>query len=124
MTHVSRLKFSKTIMILLPICMAQTAAADPVRLESRDGSTTMTGEYLSFQDGLHHIETPLGDVMVSARLVVCIGAACPSDQDVADHMQKAGYGVMSVGPFSNDPTSNEAIFCPLTGAPLDPNQAS
>lgn len=53
------------------------ALAEPVVLRSNDGSTSITGELVSFEDGTYTVQTVLGQMQLSAARVSCEGADCP-----------------------------------------------
>jgi len=48
-----------------------------IRLQSRHGETSITGELLSFDDGGYVVSTPIGEIMIIAEQVKCHGASCP-----------------------------------------------
>lgn len=55
-----------------------SAAADPVTLQSNDGTMDLQGELKGFEDNQYILETSLGELRIAANQVYCIGAACPS----------------------------------------------
>ncbi|MEL6681548.1 MAG: hypothetical protein AAFQ09_02765 [Pseudomonadota bacterium] len=54
------------------------STADEIVLSSYDGSTNIVGNLVTYEDGRYHIETALGELLVSANLVMCNGLDCPS----------------------------------------------
>ncbi|MCK4860382.1 MAG: substrate-binding domain-containing protein [Rhodobacteraceae bacterium] len=63
--------------IAMSALVAQPAIAQDVILETNDGSTTIRGELMSFEDGFYTIKTALGNMRLSAERVSCAGDACP-----------------------------------------------
>jgi len=51
--------------------------ADQVRLYSPDGTTSITGELLSFDEDIYILETVIGTVQLSRTMALCEGQACP-----------------------------------------------
>lgn len=54
-----------------------SAIADPVTLSAHDGSAEITGELISFVDGVYTVATPFGSVQMSVLHVTCVGETCP-----------------------------------------------
>ena len=52
-------------------------AVDHIQLVAHDGSATITGKFLTYNDGFYTVETPLGPLQVSEKWVRCEGALCP-----------------------------------------------
>ena len=59
---------------LLPV---SPAVAQTVTLTASDGSTSITGEFVSFQDGFYIVKTSIGQMQLSAAGLSCAGEACP-----------------------------------------------
>lgn len=64
-------------------------AIDHVQLIAHDGSATITGKFLSYDDGFYNIETPLGALQVAEKWVRCEGALCPHTDKAAFHLDQA-----------------------------------
>jgi len=94
--------------------------ADQILLESYDGSTSMSGEFLSYENGTYALGTPLGDMLVPASLVACKGAACPSVAQVVSDLQDAGFMLMTETPEG----ATGHVFCPVTGELLSQGAGS
>lgn len=73
------------------LCMTAThrAAADPVTL-AFNGAATITAEFIMLQDGIYHLDSPLGRMYIPARHTTCEGAICPSPDQIAAHLQEVG----------------------------------
>lgn len=56
--------------------LAQNAA--PITLKSADGTLEFLGKLVGFDGKTYEIETNFGVFRVSADMVECFGAACPS----------------------------------------------
>lgn len=54
------------------------ASAEVVNLVANDGSSTIAGDLISFEDNFYTIKTTIGEMRISAARVSCEGAACPT----------------------------------------------
>ncbi len=66
--------------IALSLCLAvlpSTLLADQVTVSSPDGSITISGELLSFDDNVLVLNTELGELRLARQATICEGAACP-----------------------------------------------
>lgn len=71
--------------------LAAPALADTVVLRSADGTIDVSGQLLEFADDFYVIQTDLGALRVSSRLVFCEGDACPTtDVDAEEMLRLAG----------------------------------
>ena len=70
--------------------------AEQVRLFSPDGSTSITGELLSFDEDTYVLDTVVGTVRLSRALALCEGQACPPV------MASADLSVASTGPETSE----------------------
>lgn len=59
------------------ILLSTSAHAQEVTLQSSDGTTSMTGDFVEFRDNAYTIETDFGPTRISAEGMICTGAACP-----------------------------------------------
>ncbi|MBL4806757.1 MAG: substrate-binding domain-containing protein [Rhodobacteraceae bacterium] len=62
------------------------SSAEPVTLTALDGSISMSGDLISFEDGYFVIATSLGDWRIESAAVNCEGIACPVEvlgEDIA-----------------------------------------
>ena len=92
MTELHKYNISSTKLMLaataitMSTLVAMPAFAQDVVLETNDGSTTISGKLMSFEDGFYTIKTALGNMRLSAERVSCDGDACPnlgvSDEEV------------------------------------------
>ncbi len=70
---------------------ASAAFSQEVSLRSSDGTINVSGELVEFSDDFYVIETDLGPLRVSSRLVFCEGEACPTVAiDQTDMLKIAG----------------------------------
>ncbi len=80
-----------------PLSAQQNA---PIQLEANDGSMSISGQLLSYEDGMYIVETEeLGTLRIQAKSVTCTGLVCP---EVAEAAQDFGpnfgiYGSRTVG---------------------------
>ncbi|MCK0119255.1 phosphate ABC transporter substrate-binding/OmpA family protein [Loktanella sp. F6476L] len=80
-----------------PLTAQQNA---PIQLEANDGSMSISGQLLSYEDGMYIVETEeLGTLRIQAKSVTCTGLVCP---EVAEAAQDFGpnfgiYGSRTVG---------------------------
>ncbi len=58
--------------------LAAPLLAQPVTLNSLDGSLSVTGELLDYSEEFYTIASQIGNLTVSTDMVECIGEACPS----------------------------------------------
>lgn len=63
--------------VTISTLLAQPSFAQNVVLQTNDGSTTLKGELVLFEDGFYTIKTALGQMRLSAARVNCQGDACP-----------------------------------------------
>lgn len=61
----------------LYLALSSAAFAQDVTLSSNDGSISVTGQLLDFENGTYTVQTPLGPFVISAARVRCEGDACP-----------------------------------------------
>lgn len=66
-----------------------TAAMADVVLSTRDGTISIQGRLLSFQDGRYTIESTIGTVAIDASKVECTGEECP-EIDPLDQVVRVG----------------------------------
>ncbi|MEM8789064.1 MAG: phosphate ABC transporter substrate-binding/OmpA family protein [Pseudomonadota bacterium] len=69
--------------------LAGSAAAD-IRLTSKDGSVSVRGELVSFEDGNYVVNSVLGEITVAAALVTCEGEECPEVDPLGQVIRVAG----------------------------------
>ena len=80
-----------SVALIIAALMFPTASmADEVQLNYRHGSASITGDLVTYQEGIYKLQTVLGVLYVSARLVDCQGATCPSEAQVLLDRQDAG----------------------------------
>ncbi|MHA3916159.1 substrate-binding domain-containing protein [Halovulum sp. GXIMD14793] len=65
-------------LLALSICFGHTAAAQQVRLDSINGTASISGELLEYDGVNFKVQTPVGVFSVNAATVVCSGAGCPN----------------------------------------------
>lgn len=54
-----------------------TLAVNDIQLFAHDGSATISGQYVAFDDGVYQVQTALGVLRVAENRVRCEGAMCP-----------------------------------------------
>lgn len=83
-------------LVALPAVAQQNA---PIQLESTDGSMSVSGQLLSFEDNLYVIQTPdLGTLQIKAETVICTGILCPAVSASQSFGPEFGiYGSRTVG---------------------------
>lgn len=59
------------------VAISPTASAEPVTLNSLDGSVSMTGELLSYDGESYSLGMQMGEITLDASQVTCEGVACP-----------------------------------------------
>jgi len=110
--------------LLSAVLLPTATLADQVHLKSYDGSTDMTGEFLKYDAGTYELGTPIGTLRISAKLVACEGAPCPSFARVLTDLEAAGDVMMSQTSMGNDDAAAGPVFCPITGALLSEGPGS
>lgn len=104
--------------VIVSTCLMPTlSAAEEVKLQSHDGSVTITGELLSYVDGRYGVETPLGTLLVAAKLVQCNGIVCPSPEMVLFDMQAAGDAGFSASEMPLWAQTGGTLDCETTATP-------
>lgn len=80
----------------LPSTAQQNA---PIQLQSTDGSISITGQLLSFQNGIYIVDAEgLGSIQIQASAVNCIGILCPTTTEAPEFGPAFGiYGSRTVG---------------------------
>lgn len=68
-----------------------------VLLQSTDGSASLTGQLISFEDGFYTIDTDLGRFRVSSARMTCDGAGCPTIAEVEVDVRFAGSDTVGLG---------------------------
>ncbi len=63
--------------ISVSVLLSSQVSAQQVTLTSGDGSSSVTGEFVSFEDGFYTITTTIGAMRLPANSVSCSGDACP-----------------------------------------------
>jgi len=78
-------------------CMlgAGSAAAQDVNLSSEDGSITITGTLLGFEEGFYEVNTAVGTMRISAEHVTCTGDPCPDLRPVIETVSVTGHGTVA-----------------------------
>lgn len=56
---------------------ATMALSENVTLTGKDGSTSIIGDLISFDNGVYVVQTAIGEMQVSASLADCAGPGCP-----------------------------------------------
>lgn len=110
--------------LLSAVLLPTAAIAEEVHLKSYDGSTDLTGEFLNYHGGTYELGTPIGTLRISAKLVACEGAACPSFARVLSDLEAAGDVMMSQASTGNSNGEAGPVFCPITGALLSNSPGS
>lgn len=79
-----------------PLSAQQSA---PIQLESRDGSMSITGNLLSFENNIYIVEVDeLGTLQIQADIVICTGILCPTLEVTQEFEPQFGiYGSRTVG---------------------------
>jgi phosphate transport system substrate-binding protein len=72
-------------------------AQSAVVLTSKDGSVSITGELLAFEDGFFNIRTSLGTMRIDGSRMNCDGDACPKTEIAAGDIVIAGSDTIGVG---------------------------
>lgn len=72
------------------LALPTTAVANHVHLWFYDGSARIAGELLSYSEGRYRLETKLGVLLISANVVACEGAGCPSLETVQSDLLISG----------------------------------
>jgi len=67
-----------SVVLASGLAFTHAAYANDVQLRSTDGTMNLTGELVSFEDGIYKIRTELGQLSVSGSQFSCEGAACPT----------------------------------------------
>lgn len=70
------------------------AAAQDVRLSSRDGGIEITGTLLGYDGQFYRVETVYGELTVDGSGVLCEGPGCPSLEDFVAEITIAGAPTM------------------------------
>lgn len=83
------------------VTSAAPGYAEQVTLTSLDGSTTLQGEFLSYDGSIYTIRTLLGELEVSAFQVTCSGAVCPEINQGTDEFTIAGSAPLVGGVFDD-----------------------
>lgn len=73
------------------------AQAQTVILSSKDGSVSITGELLAYEDGFFNIKTSLGTMRIDASQMNCEGDSCPQTQIAAGDIVIAGSETIGNG---------------------------
>lgn len=102
------------------IALPVDAMTNDVQLDFRDGSGAVIGSLVSYLDGVYKVETPLGNLRVSARLVNCQGVPCPSRTQVLLDRQAARETLFHETSVSENPDTTVILLCALAGAASDP----
>ena len=97
------LSISKTIVITCTLALSTTAAiAQEVELSAPDGSLSLRGQLVEFDNQKYTIDTLMGRMTVDSNNVLCSGEACPdlnpSSSDVVSPSSEfniVGLGVMA-----------------------------
>lgn len=82
---------------MLAITQVVPAAAETVTLTGVDGSTSILGELISFENGIFTVLTAIGQMQVSADLVLCEGDGCPQAAPDDSEIDVRVAGSSSVG---------------------------
>ncbi len=85
----------------LGLALTTPALAEKIKLISLDGSTTITGEFISFDGEKYTISTILGEFTVDAFQVKCTGDACPVIDTEAEKFAISGSPTLVGGLFSD-----------------------
>ena len=73
---------------VLGILTATFAVAD-IRLESQDGTLSVSGKLINFEDGNYTVDTVVGQITVSSELVNCTGEECPELPEINQRIRIA-----------------------------------
>ena len=76
---------------------ALPALSEVVTLRSPDGSTNLTGEFVDFRDNNYIIKTSMGELRLSAEIMLCDGAACPKQQGQEAELVFGGSDTVGLG---------------------------
>ncbi|MDR9484752.1 MAG: phosphate ABC transporter substrate-binding/OmpA family protein [Sediminimonas sp.] len=74
--------------------MVAIAAAQDVRLSSRDGGIEITGTLLGYDGQFYRVETIYGELTVDGTGVLCDGPGCPSLEDFVAEIEISGAPTM------------------------------
>lgn len=99
MLNIRSLKQSTAIGVLAltgAIFVPMLASAQAT-LQSADGTINLTGDIVSFENGIYGIRTSFGDLNVKAEGVTCAGDGCPSIDAVGADVQFAGSDTVGLG---------------------------
>lgn len=77
--------------------VAVSAQAQTVILSSKDGSVSITGDLLAYEDGFFNIKTSLGTMRIDASQMNCEGDACPQLEIAAGDIIIAGSDTIGNG---------------------------
>ncbi len=80
----------RTGALLSALVIAAPGAAQTVDLTSADGVIALSGELLSFENGVYRIETDIGELNISATSVSCTGSGCPEAVETRGDFAIAG----------------------------------
>lgn len=72
-----KLKYIKGAFIGLFVGIGSLALAESVELISHDGGVAISGEIIGFDGGLYTLQTTMGNLIVDASQVKCVGSSCP-----------------------------------------------
>ncbi len=107
---------AKAMTFGVTLALPTVAFADDVQLKSYDGSTTMTGTLLGYEDSIYVLGTPLGELHIYALRMSCEGAACPSMAQVTADLEADGVMMMTPTALPDGTITSDPTYCPLTGA--------
>lgn len=98
---------------LIAIAFPTLSSAEDVQLDSLDGSMSISGAFVDYQDGRYTVDTPIGQILVSAFIVTCEGDVCPSMQTILTDLRAtddgmSGLSIMPAG--STDPECESAAL--------------
>ncbi len=79
-----------TIASLLGVLTATTALSEQVVLRSLDGSISITGDLVKFEDGIYSINSAVGTMGIAAALVECEGPGCPAPEELVSEFKISG----------------------------------
>lgn len=80
-----------------PTVESVAEASDEITIQSADGSVSISGTLLSFENDTYLVETGFGKLQIAAADNLCIGAACPQTNLDSKEVSIASSGELSDG---------------------------
>lgn len=120
MLHIINLKFIMRYLLILVALLSTSSAMSQTTLTATDGTMTITGELLGFDDNEYRIKTATGELMIRRVFVNCAGIGCPEEEateqtDSDQIVLKSDDGRINLKGTLVDLTSTEFIVDTATG---------